>query len=175
MTDEQPGFFAELKRRKVSRVAVAYIVVAWVALQFLDLVLENLNAPDWVMQAIMALFAIGLPVALVLAWAFDITDEGIKATGGSNRLFTAVIALVSVVAVGFAAWSFLDRAPEPQSVADTVTTEEIARPGRARCPGARRPRRHAVAQAGTTAEPQGDCQEFLVPVQRHQHGHAGDW
>jgi TolB-like protein/Tfp pilus assembly protein PilF len=125
MTDEQPGFFAELKRRKVSRVAVAYIVVAWVALQFLDLVLENLNAPDWVMQAVMALFAIGLPVALVLAWAFDITDEGIKATGGSNRRFTVMVALVSILAIGFAAWSFLDTEPTSEVVAEHESAEEI--------------------------------------------------
>jgi adenylate cyclase len=75
MAESQPGFLQELKRRKVYRVAIAYIVAAWVALQFLDLVLENVNAPDWVMQMIMAVLAIGFPVALVLAWAFDITPD----------------------------------------------------------------------------------------------------
>ena len=66
MADSRPGFLQELKRRKVYRVAIAYIVAAWIALQFLDLVLENVNAPDWVMQMIMAALAIGFPKILVL-------------------------------------------------------------------------------------------------------------
>ena len=78
MVDDQTDFLQELKQRKVFRVAVAYIVVAWVALQFFDLVLENTGAPSWVMQTIMALLAVGFPAALVLAWAFDLTPSGIE-------------------------------------------------------------------------------------------------
>ena len=89
MADEQADFLGELKRRKVYRVGIAYVVVAWVALQFLDLVLENLNAPDWAMQSIMAVLAIGFPVVLVLAWAFDITRDGVRATPGTSRLFSS--------------------------------------------------------------------------------------
>jgi len=126
MTDEQPGFFAELKRRKVYRVAVAYVVVSWVALQFFDLVLENVNAPDWVMQVIMAVFAIGLPFALALAWAFDITKDGIRATpGGSNRVFSVLIVVIFVAAVGFAAWPLLHNEPEADAGAGAVSLEEI--------------------------------------------------
>jgi TolB-like protein/Tfp pilus assembly protein PilF len=106
MRDEQGDFLGELKRRKVYRVAIAYVIVAWVALQFFDLVLENLNAPDWVMQSVMAVIAIGFPVVLVLAWAFDITPDGIKATPGRSRAFGALIAVVSIAALGFAAWTF---------------------------------------------------------------------
>jgi TolB-like protein/Tfp pilus assembly protein PilF len=69
--------FDELKRRKVFRVAIAYVVVAWVFAQAADLVADNFNAPDWVMQMIIALLIVGLPVSLVLAWAFDLTPEGI--------------------------------------------------------------------------------------------------
>ena len=72
------SFFEELKRRNVIRVAIAYGVGAWFALQLADVVLENINAPDWVMQAVMMVLAIGLPVVVLLAWAFEMTPEGIK-------------------------------------------------------------------------------------------------
>jgi len=72
------GLFEELKRRNVFRVGVAYIVVAWLILQFTDLVLENINAPEWVMQIIMLVLVVGLPVALIFAWAFEMTPEGVK-------------------------------------------------------------------------------------------------
>ena len=68
----------ELKRRNVFRVGVAYVIGAWVIAQVADLVLENIEAPDWVMQAIMLVLAIGLPLALILAWAFELTPEGVK-------------------------------------------------------------------------------------------------
>ena len=72
------SLIAELKRRNVFRVGVAYVIGAWVLAQVADLVLENIEAPDWVMQAIMLVLAIGLPLALILAWAFEMTPEGIK-------------------------------------------------------------------------------------------------
>lgn len=106
MADDQPGFMQELKQRKVFRVAAAYVLVAWLALQFFDLVLENINAPDWVMQAVMAVLAIGFPVALILAWAFEVTPEGVKAAPALSRAFAALITTISVAAVGFVVWSF---------------------------------------------------------------------
>ena len=57
------GLFHELKRRNVFRVGVAYVVVAWLILQFTDPVLENVSAPQWVMQVFMLGLAIGLPIA----------------------------------------------------------------------------------------------------------------
>jgi TolB-like protein len=71
------SLFDELKRRKVFRVAIAYVVGAWVIVQVTDIVADNFNAPDWVMQMIIALLVVGLPVSLILAWAFDLTPEGI--------------------------------------------------------------------------------------------------
>ncbi|HET6563789.1 MAG TPA: hypothetical protein VFG52_00130 [Xanthomonadales bacterium] len=68
----------ELKRRNVIRVAIAYIVSAWFVLQVSDLVLEHTGAPSWVFQSLALLLAIGLPVVLVFAWAFEITPDGIK-------------------------------------------------------------------------------------------------
>ncbi len=72
------SFFEELKRRNVIRVGIAYVVVAWLIMQFADVVLNNIEAPDWVFQVIMLVLAIGLPLVLVFAWAFEMTPEGLK-------------------------------------------------------------------------------------------------
>ncbi|MDH5620559.1 MAG: tetratricopeptide repeat protein [Gammaproteobacteria bacterium] len=71
-------FFSELKRRNVYRVGIAYIVVAWLALQALDIVVPILRAPEWFSQLILILLVIGLPFALIFAWAFEMTPEGLK-------------------------------------------------------------------------------------------------
>ncbi len=72
------SLFEELKRRNVFRVAVAYLITAWVLLQIADLVLQNIHAPDWVIQAFMLALGLGFPVAVIFAWAFEMTPEGIK-------------------------------------------------------------------------------------------------
>jgi len=72
------SFFEELKRRNVFRVGIAYAVSAWILLQIVDLVLENIAAPGWVMQVFMLAVAIGFPLALLFAWAFEMTPEGLK-------------------------------------------------------------------------------------------------
>jgi len=72
------SFFNELKRRNVFRVGIAYVIVAWLVLQVADVVLNNIAAPDWVFKTIMLVLAIGLPVVLVFAWAFELTPEGLK-------------------------------------------------------------------------------------------------
>ena len=74
------SFLEELKRRNVFRVGIAYAVSAWVLLQVIDLVLENIAAPTWVMQIFMLALAIGFPIALLLAWTFDMTPGGIVKT-----------------------------------------------------------------------------------------------
>lgn len=68
----------ELKRRNVFRVAIAYIVMAWLVLQLADVVLNNINAPDWLFLVILLLLGIGLLLAIFFAWAFELTPEGIK-------------------------------------------------------------------------------------------------
>ena len=72
------SLFEELKRRNVFRVGIAYAISAWILLQVIDLVLENITAPEWVMQVFMLAVAIGFPLALLFAWAFEMTPEGIK-------------------------------------------------------------------------------------------------
>src|SRR6476620_3865778 len=76
-----PGhFFAELKRRNVYKVAIAYIVAGWALAQGLAQVLPVFSVPNWVIQLLVLLIILGLPIALGLAWAFEMTPEGIKRT-----------------------------------------------------------------------------------------------
>src|SRR5437588_11415574 len=74
------GFFEELKRRKVYRVAIAYIVLGWALAQGLAQVLPVFDIPNSVIRVVIALLLIGFPVALVLTWVFDITPTGIQRT-----------------------------------------------------------------------------------------------
>jgi len=72
------SLFNELKRRNVFRVGIAYIVVAWLVAQVLQLVFESFGTPAWAIKSVLVLLAIGLPFALFFAWAFEMTPEGIK-------------------------------------------------------------------------------------------------
>jgi len=77
----KPGnFFAELRRRKVYRVAIAYAIVAWLLIQIATQVFPFLEIPNWAVRLVIMLLVLGFPVALVLAWAFDLTPEGVKRT-----------------------------------------------------------------------------------------------
>ena len=78
------GFFHELRRRHVVRVAVAYAVAAWVLLQLASIVFPTFGAPDWVLKVFIALLALGFPPALILAWAFELTADGIRRTEPEN-------------------------------------------------------------------------------------------
>jgi TolB-like protein/Flp pilus assembly protein TadD len=74
------NFFAELKRRNVYKVAVAYAVVAWLLVQVATQVFPFLEIPSWVVRSVIVLVVIGFPIAVVIAWAFEATPEGIKRT-----------------------------------------------------------------------------------------------
>jgi len=76
----QRNFFAELKRRNVYKVAVAYAVVSWLLIQVATQVFPFLEIPNWVVRLVIAIVVIGFPIALVIAWAFEATPEGIKRT-----------------------------------------------------------------------------------------------
>jgi TolB-like protein/tetratricopeptide (TPR) repeat protein len=75
---DQSAFFAELKRRNVYKVAVAYAVVAWLLIQAASILFPTFEAPPWLMKVFVAVIVFGFPIALVLSWAFEITPEGIK-------------------------------------------------------------------------------------------------
>ena len=82
---EKPSFFAELKRRNVYKVAVAYGVVGWVIAQIATQIFPFLEIPNWVVRLVIVLIAIGFPIALMIAWAFEATPDGIKRTEDVDR------------------------------------------------------------------------------------------
>ncbi len=84
------NFFAELKRRNVYKVAVAYAVVGWLLVQVATQVFPFLEIPNWVVRLVIALVMIGFPIALVIAWAFEATTEGIKRTEVADTMPTAL-------------------------------------------------------------------------------------
>ena len=76
----EPNFFAELKRRNVYKVAVAYAVVAWLLMQVASQIFPFFEIPNWIVRLVIVLLVIGFPIALIIAWAFEVTPEGIKRT-----------------------------------------------------------------------------------------------
>src|SRR5437763_6366418 len=105
----QRNFFAELKRRNVYKVAVAYAIVGWLLVQVATQVFPFLEIPNWVVRLVIALVAIGFPIALIIAWAFELTPEGIKRTEdvgvpaerpSKNRAWIYVAAIGAAVSIG---------------------------------------------------------------------------
>src|SRR5204862_4387917 len=109
------NFFAELKRRRVYNVAVAYIVVAWLLIQIATQVFPFFGIPNWVVRLIVLLSILGFPNAVVCAWAFEMTPEGIKLEEDvdrriirkTGRKLTAVIVIIAAVAAGVTVFRFL--------------------------------------------------------------------
>jgi adenylate cyclase len=79
------SFFAELKRRNVYKVAIAYGVVAWLLMQIATQVFPFLEIPNWAIRLVIMLLALGFPIALIIAWAFELTPEGLKRTEVADR------------------------------------------------------------------------------------------
>jgi TolB-like protein len=115
------NFFAELKRRNVYKVAVAYAVVAWLLIQAASILFPTFEAPPWVMKVFVVVIILGFPVALILAWAFELTPEGIKrtdevdpnefSTPHSGRKLIGITIVVAVIAAGLFAFQFLRGKP----------------------------------------------------------------
>ena len=82
------SFFAELKRRNVYKVAIAYGVVAWLLIQIASQVFPFFEIPNWAVRLVVLLLVIGFPMALILAWAFELTPEGMKRTEVADELPT---------------------------------------------------------------------------------------
>ncbi len=72
------AFFAELKRRHVFKVAATYVVTGWIVAQAAEFLLENFTAPEWILQTLIIVLILGFPIAVVLAWAFELTPEGVQ-------------------------------------------------------------------------------------------------
>lgn len=77
---EKSSFFAELKRRKVVRVAITYAVVAWVIMQVAGLTFESFGIPEWAFRFVVIMLLLGFPISLIITWAFELTPSGIKTT-----------------------------------------------------------------------------------------------
>jgi TolB-like protein len=130
---EKRSFFSELKRRNVYKVAVAYAVAAWLLIQIATQVFPFFDIPNWAVRLVVLLLILGFPVALILAWAFEITPEGIKraedvspddsiTSRGGRKLVGITIAL-AVIAAGLLAFQLLRSKSTPtprQSEAATV-------------------------------------------------------
>ncbi len=87
MSDQISAFerwFAEMRRRKVFRVVVVYLVVAWLLVQVADAIFEPMGLPAWTLKLVITLVALGFPLACALAWAFDVTAKGIERTPGTD-------------------------------------------------------------------------------------------
>jgi TolB-like protein/regulator of sirC expression with transglutaminase-like and TPR domain len=127
-------FFTELKRRNVYKVAVAYAVVAWLLIQVATQVFPFFEVPNWAVRLVVLLIIIGFPIALVIAWAFELTPEGLKRTEvadaapaprSRNRAWIYVVLIAGALSAGL---FFLGRftVSTKQSVSAEVSSKSIA-------------------------------------------------
>src|SRR5213592_2536862 len=134
------NFFAELKRRNVYKVAVAYAVVAWLTIQAASIFLPAFNAPQWAMQIVILLLVVGFPIALAFSWAFEITPEGIvresevqaneSITHHTGRKIVALTIVLAVVATGLLIFQFVRArttiTPRQSEAATAASNKSIA-------------------------------------------------
>ncbi len=119
------NFIAELRRRRVFRVAAFYGGIAFVIVQIIDGTFEVMGIPAWVSRLVIIFLVIGFPVSMILAWVFDITDEGIVRTKGSSTgsgrpegqsarplIGNTALGIVASIAIFVAMWSFIGRSGE---------------------------------------------------------------
>src|SRR5436190_16163890 len=121
-------FFGELKRRNVYKVAVAYLVAGWALAQGLAQVLPVFSIPNWVIQLLVLLIILGLPIALGLAWAFELTPEGLKRTEEvdyaaaatqKKRAWIYIVVTGAVVSIGLFFLGRYSAAPSQNAPIDT--------------------------------------------------------
>ena len=102
-------FFGELKRRNVYKVGVAYGVVAWLLMQIASQIFPFFEIPNWVVRLVILLLIIGFPIALIIAWAFELTPEGVKRTefvdelpqkSAPSRAWIYVVVVAGAISVG---------------------------------------------------------------------------
>jgi TolB-like protein len=129
------GFIEELRYRNVFRVAIAYIIAGWLLAQVADLAADAFDAPDWVMKMLIVMLLIGLPIALFLAWAYELTPDGVKKAKDlpadmpkdprSKSQLNRATLVALVVAVAWLGWDKLQRpAVEPAAEATVEAAAE---------------------------------------------------
>lgn len=125
------SLFSELKRRNVFRVGIAYIVIAWLIVQVLDVMLPTFGAPDWVQKVLILIVGLGLPISLLFAWAYEMTPQGVMKTEDVNRSdsitsstgqrLNYVVIAVLIMALGFFIWERQQLVVDSgSSVSDTI-------------------------------------------------------
>src|SRR5213596_1041265 len=130
-------FVTELKRRKVYRVAVAYAIVVWLLIQAASILFPTFEAPPWVMKVFVTAVILGFPVALILAWAFELTPEGLRRseevapreskTRKPGSKWTAVIVTAALLATALLAFQFVRtrRSPAIEPAKQTAPTTTL--------------------------------------------------
>jgi len=134
--------FAELKRRNVVRVGIAYLVVGWLALQVAETIFPTFGAPEWVLKVFIALLALGFPFALLFAWAFELTPEGVKktrdvdmsvsVTHSTGRKLDFIIIAALVAALGYFIWdrqNLIRETPETAAATDGAVGQQADKSG----------------------------------------------
>ncbi len=132
------SFFQELKRRNVVKVGIAYVVMAWLLVQVADVILNNVEAPDWVFHVILLLLGLGFIVAMFFAWAFELTPDGLKRESEVNReqsithktgrkLDFAIIGIL-VLALGYFVYDKFAMSGQRINTAAESTTQAAAEP-----------------------------------------------
>src|SRR5712691_12655573 len=106
------GFFEEVRRRKVYRVAAAYVIAAGFIIQIGSAVFPACELPKWTFRLVVVLLLIGFPISLILAWAYDVTPQGIRATPtiaapGTHRRRNVIMLVATGVIISAAAGFFL--------------------------------------------------------------------
>lgn len=130
-------FFSELKRREVYKAAVAYAVVAWLLIQITTQVFPFFEIPNWAVQLVVLLLILGFPVAMVLAWAFELTPEGLKREPADGRVtrkigrkLMALLVVFATIAAGLMVFRFVrshqSRAAEKQAALAEIESKSIA-------------------------------------------------
>ena len=132
------NFFAELKRRNVYKVAIAYAVVAWLLIQAASIFLPAFDAPSWVMKIFIIVIIFGFPVALIFSWAFEITPEGIKLESEiepnksikrrTGRKIVAMTIALAIVAAGLFVYQLVRSKSTITPTASAARTEAATAP-----------------------------------------------
>ncbi|HZE56292.1 MAG TPA: hypothetical protein VE031_00410, partial [Chthoniobacterales bacterium] len=130
------NFLAELKRRNVYKVVVAYAVVAWLVIQAASILLPTFEAPAWVMKVIVLLLVLGFPAALIFSWAFEITPEGIvreteveasrSIAHHTGRKIVALTIVVALIATGLFVFQMIRARPTSSVAPSAVPDKSIA-------------------------------------------------
>ena len=134
---QRDSFFRELKRRNVFRVAIVYIIAGWVVMQIVDVMFPALNLPDWTITLVAVLLIIGFPFALIFAWAFELTPEGLKREHEVDRsesithitgrkLDFIIIGVLSIALILFALNEFVWKEETPLTATLPKTEKSIA-------------------------------------------------